>query len=159
MELSLSSFSTRQLVLLVGLFCALLLLCLFLGIFASPGLLVTQDVSFEEDQEWVQHVFGLSPLNQGLMTTIVLLTQHLDATASKRLEATVTVRARHNEDIEWSVVSERRLELAVLCVEREEKCGEVEVARVPYISFAEYQIGVRLLKAPTWIIGATITSE
>jgi hypothetical protein len=140
MELALSSFSSRKLCILIGSCGGLLLLCLFLGIFASPPFFSTEVHYFGLDEQWVSSM-QMTPLNQAMLVMIVVKTRFMDASASKKLNARVSVRGR-NQDEEWTVLQDRQQDLFLVCYESLESCEQVEVARVPYLTFRAYEVEV-----------------
>lgn len=161
MELALSSFSTRRLLLLIGSFGLLLVLCLVLGIFAAPDVVVFETVEFARDDHWEQ-IVPLSAFNQGMLTMVAIQTNFMDVSASKTIDAQVVIRGRNNaQPSEWTVVQDRKLALALVCVESSTECNPVEVARIPYVMYDEYAVEVLLIgrEKPSWILGATFWSE
>ena len=158
MELALSSFSVRKLALLVGLFCLLLVGCLMVGLFASPKFVVFEEQEFAADDQWLQTV-SLSPLNQGMVASVVFQANVAGVSVTKHVEALVTLRGRNSGSSSWTTVWQRRQGMAVVCVEGGDDCEEVEVARVPYLVFESYETEVALLKPPSWITGVRMVTE
>ncbi len=160
MELLIATLGLRRLLAMVGVFGALLLACVLLGIFAAPSALLIDTAVLGRTEPWESSV-SVSPLNQALFAYLVVETQRMQLTASKKLPARVLLRGRVSEDEAWQTLADRSTELALVCEEGAEECDSVRLARVPFVEYAEYK--VQVLPAPgalpEWATAARIEFE
>ncbi len=160
MELLISTFGIRRLLAMAAVFVALLLACVFVGVFAAPSVLLVEVTDLERSEARWRAVTEVTPLNQGLFAYFVLETERMQMTASKVLKARVTLRGRPDGG-EWRQLWERSEDLPLVCREGEEDCESIGLARVPFVEYSKYEVEVALDRTtlPAWAAAARIEIE
>ena len=155
MDLKLQTYPQSFFVTTFGVFFALLLACLLIGILAAPEVVIEEAQEYDMDtQPFSFELEGFSSFEQALGVYMSALTGPIEGTITKDVQ----VRVETFGDGELVDSSDRVLRFK--CLESRTECQSVEVLVLPFIRHSTYRFQVSFTAAaPSWVTGVRLEWE